>query len=151
MLASTNIWTGLIRMTSMWRLLIHSHKHIIQKILTYFQNLGGSSSGSAISVSAGFSPISIGTETIGSIIVPTDRAALYTLKPTVGIVPQSGIYPVYPRCDAAGPMAKSALDVANILDVIVEPSMTMIPVGGYRSAVTRKWEGIRIGVVRTEE
>jgi Amidase len=43
----------------------------------------GSSSGSAVAVAAGFSPISIGTETMDSLVVPSDRAALYTIKPAL--------------------------------------------------------------------
>ncbi|OTB04265.1 hypothetical protein M426DRAFT_11887 [Hypoxylon sp. CI-4A] len=46
---------------------------------------GGSSTESAVSVAAGFSPLALGAETIGSIVTPSVRAALYALKPTIGI------------------------------------------------------------------
>ncbi|RYP68289.1 hypothetical protein DL771_006791 [Monosporascus sp. 5C6A] len=108
-------------------------------------NPGGSSSGSAVSVAAGFSPVSIGTETMGSLIMPSDRSALYTIKPTLKIVPQGGIIPVTLEADSAGPMTKSVLDLANVLDAIVDPSKTIVPEGGYKSAVTGKWGDIRIG------
>ncbi|KAK0717600.1 amidase family protein [Lasiosphaeria miniovina] len=111
---------------------------------------GGSSSGSAVAVAAGFSPISIGTETMGSLIMPSDRSALYTIKPTLKIVPQEGIIPVTPEADSAGPMTKSVLDLANLLDAIADPRKTTITEGGYKSAVTGKWGDIRIGVLEPE-
>jgi len=110
-------------------------------------NPGGSSSGSAVAVAAGFAPISIGTETMGSLMIPSDRAALYTIKPTVKLVPQGGIIPVTHEADSAGPMTKSVQDLADLLDVLVDPSQTKIPEGGYRSAVTGSWGDIRIGVL----
>ncbi|KAI4255481.1 MAG: hypothetical protein L6R42_006711 [Xanthoria sp. 1 TBL-2021] len=55
---------------------------------TLVQNPGGSSSGSAVAVSAVLSPFALGTEKQGSLIMPGNRAALYTMKPTVGIVSQ---------------------------------------------------------------
>ncbi|KAK5659422.1 hypothetical protein OQA88_623 [Cercophora sp. LCS_1] len=108
-------------------------------------NPGGSSSGSAVSVAAGFSPVSIGIETMGSLIMPSDRSALYTIKPTLKIVSQEGIIPVTPDADMAGPMTKSVLDLADILDAIVDPGKTTAPKGGYRGAVTGDWGDIRIG------
>ncbi|KAF2970834.1 hypothetical protein GQX73_g2780 [Xylaria multiplex] len=110
-------------------------------------NAGGSSSGSAVAVAAGLSPISIGTETMGSLIMPSDRSALYTIKPTLKIISQEGLIPVTYEADSAGPMTKSVLDLANLLDILVDPSKTSVPEGGYRSAVTGKWGDIRIGVV----
>lgn len=104
-----------------------------------------------MAVAAGFSPVSIGTETMGSLIMPSDRAALYTIKPTVKIVPQDGIIPITLEADSAGPMTKSVLDLADILDVIVDPSKTTVPAGGYRSAVTGEWGNIRIGVLEPEK
>ncbi|RFU76890.1 amidase family [Trichoderma arundinaceum] len=114
-------------------------------------NPGGSSTGSAVAVAAGFSPISVGGDTMGSIIMPSDRAALYAMKPTVKIVSQNGIIPITLELDSAGPMAKSALDLANLLDVLVDPSKTTIPTGGYKSAATGSWGDIRIGILEPEK
>ncbi|MCJ1378434.1 hypothetical protein MMC17_001532 [Xylographa soralifera] len=110
-------------------------------------NPGGSPSGSATAVSAGFAPFSIGTETEGSLIMPGSRAAVSTIKPTIGIVSQQGLIPVSYLCDSAGPMTKSVLDLANLMDVIVDPSTTRIPEGGYKSAMTNTWAEIRVGVL----
>ncbi|KAM3443914.1 hypothetical protein MY4824_000362 [Beauveria thailandica] len=114
-------------------------------------NPGGSSSGSAVAVSAGMSPFSIGTETMGSLIMPSDRAALFTIKPTLKIVPQDGIIPVTLEADSAGPMTKSVLDLANLLDVLVDPSRTPVPKGGYTTAVNNSWGDIRIGYLDPEQ
>lgn len=82
------------------------------------QNPSGSSTGSAVAVSAGYAPLSIGTETDGSLVSPASRAALYTIKPSIGRVSQSGIIPISHTMDSAGPMAKTPHDLAALLDVI---------------------------------
>ena len=94
--------------------------------------------------------MSIGTETTSSLIMPADRSALYTIKPTIKLIPQDGLIPVSFEADSAGPMTKSVLDLANLLDVLVDPSKTTVPEGGYKSAVTGSWDGIRVGVVEPE-
>ncbi|KLO99774.1 glu/asp-tRNA amidotransferase subunit A [Fusarium fujikuroi] len=81
-------------------------------------NPSGSSTGSAVAVSAGYAPLSIGTETDGSLVSPASRAALYTIKPSIGRVSQSGIIPISHTMDSAGPMAKTPYDLAALLDVI---------------------------------
>ncbi|KAL6802226.1 amidase family protein [Trichoderma sp. SZMC 28012] len=112
---------------------------------------GGSSTGSAVAVAAGFSPIAVGADTMGSLIMPSDRSALYTIKPTVKVVSQTGIIPITLELDSAGPMAKSALDLANLLQILVDPSKTTIPEGGYKSAATGSWGNIRIGILEPEK
>ena len=77
--------------------------------------------------------------------MPASRAALYTIKPTIGLVSQDGIIPICSLFDAAGPMTKSARDLALLLDVIVEADSQGKPKGGYISAATGSWEGLRIG------
>jgi amidase len=114
-------------------------------------NPGGFSSGSAVAIAAGFSPISVGTETMGSLMTPGDRAALYTIKPTIKLVLRDDIIPITHEADSAGPMTKSVQDLADLLDVLVDPSQTTVPKGGYRSAVTGSWGDIRIGVLEPEK
>lgn len=110
----------------------------------------GSSSGPAVGVSAGYAPLSIGTETDGSLVLPANRAALYTLKPTIPIISREGIIPISSFCDSAGPMTKSVADLAVLMDVLVDPSKTSVPAGGYISAVTATWEGLKIGTLDPE-
>ncbi|KAI1192490.1 putative glutamyl-tRNA amidotransferase subunit A [Nemania serpens] len=104
-------------------------------------NPSGSSSGSAVAVSAGFSPISIGTETDGSLICPAGRASLYTIKPTIGLVPQDGIVPASLLFDTAGPMAKSVYDLAVLLDAISKPESPFI------SHLNGSWEELSVATL----
>lgn len=103
----------------------------------------GSSSGSAVAVSAGYAPASIGTETDGSLIVPAGRAALYTIKPTIGLVPQAGIVPISSHFDSAGPMTKSVYDLAILLDAISEKD----PGISFTSSLTGSWSDISVGTL----
>jgi amidase len=77
--------------------------------------------------------------------MPATRAALYTVKPTIGLVSTAGIIPISPFADSAGPMAESSCDVADLLDVLVDETKTIIPRGGYRSCRTGSIANLRIG------
>ncbi|KAI0430031.1 amidase signature enzyme [Xylaria sp. FL1042] len=85
----------------------------------------GSSTGSSVSVAAGFSPLAIGVETIGSIITPSTRAALYALKSTVGVQDCTGMYKMSDFYDSPGPMAKCAIDVLHVSEVLLGRSLTV--------------------------
>jgi amidase len=79
---------------------------------------GGSSSGSAAAVAAFLAPAALGTETDGSIIGPASLCGVAGLKPTLGLVPRGGIVPVASSQDTPGPIARSCLSLAIILDAI---------------------------------
>ncbi|HET6640552.1 MAG TPA: amidase [Nitrososphaeraceae archaeon] len=79
---------------------------------------GGSSGGSAVAVSAGMTPVSIGTDTSGSIRVPSSLCGLFGLKPTYGRVSKYGVQELAPSIDHIGPIAKSAWDIAAVLQTI---------------------------------
>ncbi|KAL7936507.1 amidase signature domain-containing protein [Trichoderma chlorosporum] len=112
-------------------------------------NPGGSSSGSAIAVAAGFAPISIGTETFGSLMLPAGRAALYSLKPGRSLISTVGIVPISNFSDQPGPMTKNTKDLAVLMDIITDPSNVLS--GGYASRVTGSWEGLKIGTLDPEK
>jgi len=78
----------------------------------------GSSSGSAVSVSANLCAVAIGTETDGSIISPANACGIVGLKPTVGLVSRAGIIPIAHSQDTAGPMSRSVADAAALLTAI---------------------------------
>lgn len=98
-----------------------------------------------MAVSAGFAPISIGTDTGGSLIMPGARAALYTIKPTIGLISGRGIVPISDVCDSAGPFTKSVEDLTVLLDVLIDPATTKVPEGGYTSALSTSWSSIKVG------
>ncbi len=79
---------------------------------------GGSSGGSAVSVSSAMSFASIGTDTSGSIRVPSSLCGIFGLQPSYGRVSKYGVMPLAPSIDHVGPMARSAWDIAAILGVI---------------------------------
>jgi amidase len=78
----------------------------------------GSSSGSAVSVAAGFCPVSVGTETDGSIVCPAQTCGVVGIKPTVGLISRSGIIPIAHSQDTAGPMASCVKDAALLLGLL---------------------------------
>ncbi|PWY96124.1 amidase [Aspergillus sclerotioniger CBS 115572] len=79
---------------------------------------GGSSSGSGVGVSAGFAPLSIGTETSGSICMPANRAGLYSLVATRGSVSMEGVFSLSSGFDRLGGMAKCPEDLALLMRVL---------------------------------
>ncbi len=79
---------------------------------------GGSSSGSAAAVAAFLAPAALGTETDGSIVNPASVCGVAGLKPTLGLVPRGGIVPISSSQDTAGPIARSCMSLALLLDAI---------------------------------
>lgn len=79
---------------------------------------GGSSSGSGVSVAANFCAAAIGSETAGSILSPASQNSVVGLKPTVGLVSRSGIIPISSTLDTAGPITRTVMDNAILLDAI---------------------------------
>jgi amidase len=75
----------------------------------------GSSSGSAVAVSANLCAIAVGTETDGSIVSPASINGIVGLKPTVGLVSRRGIAPISHSQDTAGPLTRSVRDAAVML------------------------------------
>lgn len=79
---------------------------------------GGSSSGSGVAASANFAAATIGSETAGSILSPASQNSVVGLKPTVGLVSRSGIVPISSTLDTAGPITRTVIDNAIVLDAI---------------------------------
>jgi amidase len=78
----------------------------------------GSSSGSAVAVSANLCAIAVGTETDGSIVSPASVNGIVGLKPTVGLVSRRGIAPISHSQDTAGPLTRSVRDAAVMLGIM---------------------------------
>ncbi len=79
---------------------------------------GGSSGGSAVAVATGMGLGSVGTDTRGSIRIPSACCGTVGLKPTYGAIPTEGVFPLAATLDHVGPMARSVEDVALLFGVM---------------------------------
>ena len=80
---------------------------------------GGSSGGSAAAVAGGLVPIALGSDTNGSIRVPSSFCGLFGLKPTYGRLSRAGAFPFVASLDHVGPLARSAGDLALSYDAML--------------------------------
>ena len=111
----------------------HSH--------TIWQGPAGSSSGSAVGVAAGFAPISIGTESDGSIIMPACRTGLYALKISRGTVDDTGVQPANRDFDSLGCFARSVLGLAYLVAIMQgKQPEAYLP-------LPSSWDSLKIGFV----
>jgi aspartyl-tRNA(Asn)/glutamyl-tRNA(Gln) amidotransferase subunit A len=101
---------------------------------------GGSSSGSAAALAARMAPLAIGTDTGGSIRIPSAWCGVVGLKPTLGRLAGSGLLGLAPTLDTAGPMARTAADAALLLAALTDPTSVTAPTSQAHL------EGVRIGV-----
>jgi aspartyl-tRNA(Asn)/glutamyl-tRNA(Gln) amidotransferase subunit A len=86
---------------------------------------GGSSGGSAAALAAGLADAALGSDTGGSIRIPAAYCGIVGFKPTFGVVPLEGCWPLAPSYDHAGPMARSVGECATMMQALVpgfEPS-----------------------------
>lgn len=85
------------------------------------QDPSGSSSGSGVSGSLGLAAATLGSETDGSIISPSQMNNLVGIKPTVGLTSRALVIPISERQDTVGPMARTVKDAAHVLQAIAGP------------------------------
>jgi aspartyl-tRNA(Asn)/glutamyl-tRNA(Gln) amidotransferase subunit A len=85
------------------------------------RSAGGSSGGSAAALAARMSPVTTGTDTAGSLRIPSAICATSTIKPTRGLVSMAGVVPLATSLDHAGPMARSLEDCAAVLAAMAGP------------------------------
>ncbi len=109
---------------------------------------GGSSTGSGAMLAARMLPLALGTDTGGSIRVPSAWCGITGLKPTRGLVPRTGVAPLSWTLDHIGPMARSADDLARVMPLIAGPdAMDPTAVGQYPGDRARAdIVGLRVGV-----
>ncbi|MBD8875823.1 AtzE family amidohydrolase [Roseibium polysiphoniae] len=110
---------------------------------------GGSSSGSGSSVASGMVPIALGSDTNGSIRVPSSFCGLFGLKPTYGRLSRHGTFPFVGSLDHLGPMARSARDLALVFDVLqgpdpMDPAQADKPFLATTTELRNGIEGLRI-------
>jgi aspartyl-tRNA(Asn)/glutamyl-tRNA(Gln) amidotransferase subunit A len=114
---------------------------------------GGSSSGSGAAVAAGLVPVALGTDTGGSIRVPSSFCGLSGLKPTFGRVSRAGLTPLAWSLDHIGPIARTVRDLAFVLQVLAghdpaDAASARVPVADYAAALDRPARSLRVGVPR---
>jgi Asp-tRNA(Asn)/Glu-tRNA(Gln) amidotransferase A subunit family amidase len=117
---------------------------------------GGSSGGSGVAATANFAAFTMGTDTSGSIRIPSSHNAIVGLRPSAGLSSRAGIIPFGHTQDSGGPMARNVSDIAIILDAtvgydakdpITETANGRIPLT-YTSSLNRDaLKGSRIGVL----
>jgi len=112
---------------------------------------GGSSSGSACAVAAGLTALALGSDTNGSIRVPSSLCGIFGLKPTYGRLSRAGTFPFVASLDHVGPMARSARDLALAYDAMAgpdadDPVCTSRPAVRTIPLIARGIAGLRIAV-----
>ena len=122
------------------------------------RNPCGSSSGSGSAVAANMCTVSVGTETDGSVIAPSSYCGIVGMKPTVGLVSRTGIFPISKTQDTAGPMGRTVKDVAILLSAMTAvDSEDATTVGNSRKMAkdyslhldTNSLSGKRIGIEKS--
>jgi amidase len=114
---------------------------------------GASSSGSGVATAAGLCYGSIGTDTGGSIRLPSAANGIVGLKPTYGRVSRYGVFPLAESLDHVGPMVRRAGDAAVMIEAIAgfdsnDPTSLRDPVSDMLGALDKGVRGLRIGFDR---
>jgi aspartyl-tRNA(Asn)/glutamyl-tRNA(Gln) amidotransferase subunit A len=114
---------------------------------------GGSSSGAAAAVAAGYVRFAIGTDTGGSVRSPACYCGVVGLKPTFGRVSRHGVFPLSRSLDHVGIVAASVADAAVVLDAIAgfdraDPDSAAVPPPNATAGLMRGVEGLRLAYAR---
>jgi amidase len=114
----------------------------------------GSSAGSAVATAANMCAVAVGTETVNSIVCPAGNNLIVGIKPTIGLVSQSGIIPIAHSQDTAGPMTRTVSDAALLLNVLRSPwgpvDNQRVPHDYTRFLDSDALQGARIGIDRRQ-
>lgn len=114
---------------------------------------GGSSSGCGAVVAAGDVDLAVGGDQGGSIRIPAALCGIVGHKPTFGLVPYTGAFPVERTVDHLGPMTRTVADAALLLTVLAGPDgldprqPAQIDTVDYRAALTGDVTGLRVGIL----
>ena len=114
---------------------------------------GGSSGASAAAVAGGLAPISLGSDTGGSVREPASFCGVVGLKPTYGLVSRYGLIAYASSLDQIGPLSKDVTDTANLLNVIagydeMDSTSAKLEKKDYTKALVNDVKGMKIGLPR---
>jgi aspartyl-tRNA(Asn)/glutamyl-tRNA(Gln) amidotransferase subunit A len=112
---------------------------------------GGSSGGSGAALAAGMCPVSLGTDSGGSIRIPAAACGVAGLKPTLGRVSRRGVVPLAWSFDTVGPMARTVEDLALLMNVVAGPDpadewCSTRPAEDFSRDLERRVAGLKLGV-----
>ncbi len=112
---------------------------------------GGSSGGSAVALAADELPLALGSDTGGSIRVPSCLCGTVGLKPTYGRISLAGAWPLARTLDHPGPMARTPADAALLLVAIAgaddaDPASEDVPLGDVAGELRRGFAGLTVGL-----
>jgi aspartyl-tRNA(Asn)/glutamyl-tRNA(Gln) amidotransferase subunit A len=115
---------------------------------------GGSSGGNAAAVAADLCIATLGTDTGGSIRIPSSYCSVVGLKPTAGRVSNRGVIPNSWTFDTVGPMCKTVEDAALMLGAIagydpLDPTSVNVPVSDFGNALRSRPSKLRVGIPKT--
>ena len=126
----------------------------VRNPVNVLRSAGGSSSGSAALVAAGEVDMAIGGDQGGSIRIPASWCGVVGLKPTYGLVPYTGVFPIELTLDHTGPIARSTSDVALLLEAVAGPDgldprqSAGLHGQAYSQALTGDVRGLRLGILQ---
>jgi Asp-tRNA(Asn)/Glu-tRNA(Gln) amidotransferase A subunit family amidase len=112
---------------------------------------GGSSAGSAAAVGAGIVPLAVGTDTGGSVRIPAALCGVVGIRPTMGLIPTDGVFPLSWSLDSVGVLANDVAGTAagwRVLAGSTEPSPSVVPSDIRVGLVTGAWFDRRDDTVR---
>lgn len=129
----------------------HSHYGPVRNPWDTNRISGGSSGGSAASVAALLAPGALGTDTRGSVRIPSSLCGVVGLKPTYGLVSRFGVITLSWSLDHVGPVTKTVEDAAILLQAIAgydshDPTTIARNLPDYRAALLQGIKGIKIGI-----
>lgn len=115
------------------------------------RSAGGSSGGCGASVAGGLVPISLGSDTNGSIRVPASLCGIFGLKPTYGRLARTGTYPFVASLDHLGPFARDVADLAAAWDALqgrdgADPAQGDWPIEAVTPVLDKGIDGVRVAI-----
>ena len=114
---------------------------------------GGSSTGAGTAISTGLAFGAFGTDTGGSVRIPAAHSGVVGYKPTFGLISRTGVIPLAPSLDHAGPLARSVADATALFVAVCghdadDPGSSVHQIALGRADVSGSVSGLRIGVTR---